>query len=115
MEAQFWSFDKLCERSWVTHALELRSTTESVQGKSVLRKAITDIRKVIGTLRSQERPKLKSSLFSLSIQKSWIDEQKLDNQVQLQVGIGDVKGPDLESSGQTQARDQVYPLRSVTG
>ena len=54
--------------SGVTYAFELRSsscyTIEEIKGK-----ADTDIRKVTGTLRSQERPKLKSSLLSLSIWK----------------------------------------------
>lgn len=33
MEAQFWPFDKLFERSRVTDALELRSAIVSIPGK----------------------------------------------------------------------------------
>jgi hypothetical protein len=39
------------------------------------------IRNVTGTLRSQERPKLKSSLFSLSIKKLVVGELTEDEEV----------------------------------
>ena len=66
MEAQFRFVNKFRERPRMAHAFELRSGlnqyTEKHKGK-----ADTYIRKVTGTLRSQERPKLKSSLLSLSM------------------------------------------------